>query len=61
MPMEKIKERLSDVAHNWSYIVMITLFLFTVQPGPTIKSSVNGGHYTLQVIKTEKQLKKRNT
>jgi hypothetical protein len=35
MPMENIKQRLSDVAHNWSYIGMITLFLFTVQPGPT--------------------------
>jgi hypothetical protein len=35
MPMERIKERLSEVAHNWSYIGMITLFLFTVQPGPT--------------------------
>jgi hypothetical protein len=35
MPMEKIKERLSEVVHNWSYIGMITLFLFTVQPGPT--------------------------
>ncbi len=33
--MERIKERLSEVAHNWSYIGMITLFLFTVQPGPT--------------------------
>ena len=32
--MERIKERLSEVAHNWSYIGMITLFLFTVQPGP---------------------------
>jgi hypothetical protein len=35
MPMEKVKQRLSEVAHNWSYIGMITLFLFTVQPGPT--------------------------
>jgi hypothetical protein len=35
MPMEKVKQRLSEVVHNWSYIGMITLFLFTVQPGPT--------------------------
>ena len=33
--MEKVKQRLSEVVHNWSYIGMITLFLFTVQPGPT--------------------------
>jgi hypothetical protein len=56
MPMEKIKERLSDVAHNWSYIVMITLFLFTVQPGPTSSQALTT--LPLQVIKTEKQLKR---
>ncbi|MEY4332135.1 MAG: hypothetical protein RLZZ196_873 [Bacteroidota bacterium] len=27
--MENIKERFSDVAHNWTAIAMITLFLFT--------------------------------
>ena len=54
--MEKIKERLSDVAHNWSYIVMITLFLFTVQPGPTSSQALNT--LPLQVVKTEKQLKR---
>ena len=32
MPMEKIKDRLSDVIHNWSYIVVGTLFLFGQQP-----------------------------
>ena len=32
--MEKIKQRLSDVAHNWTAIGMITLFLFGVQPDP---------------------------
>jgi hypothetical protein len=54
MPMENIKQRLSDVAHNWSYIGMITLFLFTVQPGPTITQA-------LQVetpVKSTVQLKK---
>jgi len=30
--MENIKQRLSDVAHSWSAIGMITLFLFGVQP-----------------------------
>jgi hypothetical protein len=56
MPMEKIKERLSDVAHNWSYIVMITLFLFTVQPGPTSSQALTT--LPVKVIKTEKQLKR---
>ncbi len=28
MPMENIKQKLSDVAHHWTAIVMITLFLF---------------------------------
>ena len=54
--MEKIKERLSDVAHNWSYIVMITLFLFTVQPGPTTSQALTT--LPVKVIKTEKQLKR---
>ena len=52
--MEKIKERLSEVAHNWSYIGMITLFLFTVQPGPSTARA-------LQVdtpVKSTVQLKK---
>ncbi len=56
MPMEKIKERLSDVAHNWSYIVMVTLFLFTVQPGPTSSQALTT--LPVKVIKTEKQLKR---
>jgi len=56
MPMEKIKERLSEVAHSWSYIVMITLFLFTVQPGPTTSQALTT--LPVKVIKTEKQLKR---
>ena len=51
--MEKIKERLSDVAHNWSYIGMITLFLFTVQPGPTVTQAV-----MVETPKSTVQLKK---
>ena len=54
--MEKIKERLSEVAHSWSYIVMITLFLFTVQPGPTSSQALTT--LPVKVIKTEKQLKR---
>jgi Lysozyme like domain len=56
MPMEKIKQRLSEVAHSWSYIVMITLFLFTVQPGPTTSQALTT--LPVKVIKTEKQLKR---
>ncbi len=54
--MEKIKQRLSEVAHSWSYIVMITLFLFTVQPGPTTSQALTT--LPVKVIKTEKQLKR---
>ena len=32
--MENIKQKLSDVAHSWTAIGMITLFLFGVQPQP---------------------------
>jgi Lysozyme like domain len=53
MPMERIKQRLSDVVHNWSFIAMITLFLFTVQPGPTISQAL-----PVKVEKTERQLKR---
>lgn len=55
--MEKIKERLSDVAHNWSYIGMITLFLFTVQPGPTVTQALTT-QPVVKVEKTERQLKR---
>ena len=51
--MENIKQRLSDVAHNWSYIGMITLFLFTVQPGPTASQAL-----TVETPITTVQLKK---
>jgi hypothetical protein len=54
MPMEKVKQRLSEVANSWSYIVVIVLFLFTVQPGPTATQA-------LQVetpVKSTVQLKK---
>jgi hypothetical protein len=53
--MEKIKERLSEVAHNWSYIGMITLFLFTVQPGPTASQAL-----TVEPTKSYGTTKERN-
>jgi len=55
--MEKIKERLSEVAHNWSYIGMIILFLFTVQPGPIV-GQASVVRPIVKVEKTERQLKR---
>ena len=52
--MEKVKQRLSEVAHNWAYIGMITLFLFSVQPGPTESQAA----FVQPQLKTEAQLKK---
>jgi len=47
--MEKIKQQVSDLAHNLVTIVMITLFLFPVQPANAL---------TVQpLVKTEAQLK----
>ena len=51
--MERIKQSLSDVVHNWTFIVMITLFLFSVQPGPTVTQALE-----VKPQKTEKQLKR---
>ena len=61
--MEKIKERLGEVAHSWSYIGMIILFLFTVQPGPTatqavIVQPIPTVNLVAEVEKTERQLKR---
>ena len=53
--MERIKQSLSDVVHNWTAIGMITLFLFSVQPGPTITQALE-----VKPQKTEKQLKREN-
>ncbi len=47
--MEKIKQQVSDLAHNLVTIVMITLFLFPVQPA---NASV-----VKPLVKTEAQLK----
>ena len=53
--MENIKQRLSDVAHNWTAIGMITLFLFGVQPEtlPAAQALI-----VKPETKTEAQLKK---
>ena len=61
--MEKIKERLGEVAHSWSYIGMIILFLFTVQPGPTATQAstvqpMPTVNLVVEVEKTERQLKR---
>jgi len=55
MPMENIKQKLSDVAHSWTVIGMITLFLFGVQPDtmPVARALV-----VKPETKTEAQLKK---
>jgi hypothetical protein len=36
MPMENIKQQLSDVVHHWTAIAMITLFMFSVNPAPAM-------------------------
>lgn len=63
--MEKIKQSLSDVAHNWTIIGVLLLFLFGVQPGPTetkalevvkeVQSEMKESNLT---AKNQKQLKK---
>jgi hypothetical protein len=49
MPMEKIKQQLSDLVHNWTAIIMVTLFLFPVQPATALPAPTS--------VKTEAQLK----
>ena len=64
--MENIKEKLSDVAHSWSVIGMITLFLFGVQPetmtpAQALSSEVQVQHLTVTPKEEKlqaKQLKK---
>ena len=57
--MENIKQRLSDVAHSWTAIGMITLFLFGVQPGPTETQAVEAKQEIVQSPKLQaKKLKK---
>jgi hypothetical protein len=59
MPMENIKQKLSDVAHNWTAIGMITLFLFGVQNPPMPSAEALSSKPTSKELKLEaKQLKK---
>ena len=54
--MENIKQKLSDVAHSWVTIGMITLFLFGVQPQPMTPAEALTA--MPEISKTEAQLKK---
>ena len=47
--MEKIKQQVSDLVHNWVTIVMITLFMFPAQPANAL--------VVKPLVKTEAQLK----
>jgi hypothetical protein len=52
MPMENIKQKLSDVVHHWTAIAMITLFLFSANP------AIPQAQALIVQPKTEVQLKK---
>ena len=52
MPMENIKQKLSDVVHHWTAIAMITLFLFSANP------VIPQAQALIVKPKTEVQLKK---
>jgi len=60
--MENIKQKLSDVAHSWTVIGMITLFLFGVQPSPITPAQALTSEVLVLTPKEEKlqakQLKK---
>lgn len=60
MPMENIKQRLSEVAHSWVHIGMITLFLFGVQPS-TMESQANALQSEVVVEKKETEQLKKET
>jgi hypothetical protein len=49
MPMEKIKQQFSDLVRDWTIIVMVTLFLFPVQPANALIAK--------PLVKTEAQIK----
>ena len=58
--MENIKQKLSDVAHSWTVIGMITLFLFGVQPEsmPVAEALVTKPETVKEQKLQAKQLKK---
>jgi len=47
--MEKIKQQFSDLVRDWTIIVMVTLFLFPVQPANALTAKT--------LVKTEAQIK----
>jgi len=53
--MENIKQRLSEVAHSWVHIGMITLFLFGVQPS-AIETQANALTAQVEEHKTEQEI-----
>ena len=53
--MENIKQRLSEVAHSWVHIGMITLFLFGVQPS-AIETQANALPAQVEEHKTEQEI-----
>ena len=60
--MENIKQKLSDVAHSWTAIGMITLFLFGVQPSPMPNAQADVVEQkTVQEQKLEAKQLKRET
>jgi hypothetical protein len=58
MPMENIKQSLSDVVHHWTVIAMITLFLFSANPGIPIAQALTVQPKTEVQLKTEVHIKK---
>jgi hypothetical protein len=53
--MENIKQRLSEVAHSWVHIGMITLFLFGVQPS-AVETQANALSPKVIEHKTEQEV-----
>ena len=58
--MENIKQRLSEVAHSWVHIGMITLFLFGVQPS-TMETQAKALQAEVVVDKKETEKLKKET
>lgn len=48
--MEKIKQQFSDLVRDWTIIIMVTLFLFPVQPANALNAKT--------LVKAEAQIKK---
>ena len=60
--MEKVKQSFSDLVHNWTIIAMITLFLFSVNPGvPEAKALTVKPTQKVAQLKKETLAKYSNT